>query len=81
MLKSWFVELTDGFVYPRNDTWKGSKRKAPDTPPMEVKNEIVNAATGGTQGATSIPAVSKSTGNLHSGLRSKTCVVDSDEML
>jgi hypothetical protein len=44
-------------TYPRNDIWKGSSRKAPDTPPMDVKKEITKATRGGIQGETSIPAV------------------------
>jgi hypothetical protein len=57
MLNNWLVALTEGFVYPRNDIWNGNRRNAPDTPPMEVKNEITNATNGGIQSATSIPAV------------------------
>ena len=57
ILNSWLVALTEGLVYPRNDIWKGKRRKAPDTPPMEVKKEITKATRGGIQGATSIPAV------------------------
>jgi hypothetical protein len=53
------VALTEGAVYPRNDIWNGRRRKAPDTPPIEVKKEIAKATSGGTQGATSIPAVLK----------------------
>jgi len=34
-------------------------RNAPDTPPIDVKNEMQKATIGGTQGATSIPAVGK----------------------
>jgi hypothetical protein len=59
ILKSWFVELTEGEVKPRKDTWNGKRRNAPETPPVEVNNEIAKATSGGTHGATSIPAVSK----------------------
>jgi len=41
------VELTEGLVNPRILTWKGNKRKAPDTPPMEVKKETMKATSGG----------------------------------
>jgi hypothetical protein len=34
-------------------------RNAPDTPPIDVNYEIPKANIGGTQGATSIPAVGK----------------------
>jgi hypothetical protein len=60
-LKTWFVALTDGFVYPRNDIWNGKSKNAPETPPMDVKNDITNATRGGIHMATSIPAVSNST--------------------
>jgi hypothetical protein len=57
MLNTWLVALTEGWVYPRNDIWKGRRRNAPDTPPMEVKKEIAKATSGGIHGDTSIPAV------------------------
>jgi hypothetical protein len=57
MLKTWLVELTDGEVYPRNDIWNGSSKKAPETPPVEVKKETPNATLGGIQGATSMPEI------------------------
>jgi hypothetical protein len=50
------VALTEGFEYPKNVTWKGRRRKAPDTPPIEVKKETPKATKGGIQGATSTPA-------------------------
>jgi hypothetical protein len=46
-------------VYPRKDIWNGRSRKAPETPPMEVKKEMTNATRGGIHNATSIPAVWK----------------------
>jgi hypothetical protein len=61
MLKSWFVELTEGELNPRKDTWKGKRRNAPETPPVEVNRDMPKATSGGTHGATSIPAVSKYT--------------------
>jgi hypothetical protein len=61
ILKSWFVELTEGEVNPRKDTWKGKRRNAPETPPVEVNRDMPKATSGGTHGATSIPAVSKYT--------------------
>jgi hypothetical protein len=51
------VALTEGFVYPRKEIWNGNSRNAPDTPPMDVKNEITKATRGGIQMATSMPAV------------------------
>jgi hypothetical protein len=53
------VALTEGLVYPRKDIWNGRSRKAPETPPMEVKKEMTNATKGGIHNATSIPAVWK----------------------
>jgi hypothetical protein len=53
------VALTEGAVYPRKDIWKGRSRNAPETPPMEVKKDTTNAASGGSHRETSIPAVSK----------------------
>jgi hypothetical protein len=51
------VALTEGLTYPRKDIWKGSSRKAPEMPPMDVKKEIKKAIKGGIQMETSIPAV------------------------
>jgi len=59
MLKSWLVTLTDGFAYPRKEIWNGMDRKASETPPMEVKNEIINAVKGGIHDETSMFAVWK----------------------
>jgi hypothetical protein len=53
------VALTDGLVKLRTLIWNGSKRKAPETPPMDVQKETTSATRGGIHGATSIPAVSK----------------------
>jgi hypothetical protein len=58
------VAETAGLLKPRTLTWKGRRRKAPDTPPMEVKKEMLKATRGGTQGATSMPAVGKYMPNL-----------------
>jgi hypothetical protein len=41
------VALTDGLAKFRKLTWKGSSRKAPETPPMEVKKETTRATSGG----------------------------------
>ncbi len=41
--------------------WNGTSRKAPDTPPMEVNSEIVNATSGGIHALTSMPATGKYT--------------------
>jgi hypothetical protein len=60
MLKTWFVPLTEGAVYPSMLTWNGSRRNAPDTPPMEVKNENANATKNGMNGLTSTPETGKS---------------------
>jgi hypothetical protein len=59
MLKTWFVALTDGAVYPRKDIWKGRRRKAPETPPIDVRKDTANAAMGGSQIETSMSAVGK----------------------
>ncbi len=59
ILKSWLVALTAGVLKPRKLTWKGKIRKAPDTPPIEVKKEITKATRGGIQGLTSISAIGK----------------------
>jgi hypothetical protein len=59
MLNRWFVALTAGLVKPSTLTWKGKSRKAPDTPPIEVKREIVNATAGGIQGLISMSAIGK----------------------
>src|SRR4030043_2363189 len=59
ILKTKLVALTDGLVKLRKLIWNGSKRNAPDTPPMDVKKETTSATRGGIHGATSTPAVSK----------------------
>ena len=59
MLNSWLVALTAGLVKPSTLIWNGSSRNAPETPPMEVKNEITNATSGGTSGETSTPDAAK----------------------
>jgi hypothetical protein len=41
------VAVTEGEVNPRTLIWKGSSKKAPEIPPMEVKNDIPNASSGG----------------------------------
>jgi hypothetical protein len=53
------VGLTAGLVKPRKLTWKGSSKNAPETPPMDVKNETANATTGGSQSETSTPETEK----------------------
>ena len=40
-------------------TWKGSKRRAPDMPPMEVKVEMTREISGGMSGLTSTPDMGK----------------------
>jgi hypothetical protein len=41
------VALTEGEVKCRKLTWNGKTSTAPETPPMEVKKEIVKATSGG----------------------------------
>jgi hypothetical protein len=41
------VAFTDGLVKLRTLIWNGSRRKAPETPPMEVKKETIKATRGG----------------------------------
>jgi hypothetical protein len=53
------VELTEGLVKPSTLTWNGSRRKAPETPPIDVKKEMINATISGTPGKTSIPETGK----------------------
>jgi len=53
------VLLTAGESKPRTETWKGSRRKAPDTPAIEVKKEIVQAIRGGIKGESSMSATGK----------------------
>jgi hypothetical protein len=53
------VALTAGVLNPRKLTWKGKIRKAPETPPIEVKKEITKATRGGIQGFISISAIGK----------------------
>jgi len=59
ILKRWLVALTAGLLKPRKLTWKGKIRKAPDTPPIEVKKEITKATRGGIHGLTWISAIGK----------------------
>ena len=54
-----FVELTDGLVKPRILTWNGKSRNAPETPPIDVKNEITKATIKGMKGDISIPETEK----------------------
>jgi len=60
ILKTRLVGLTAGLVKLRMLTWKGSSRKAPETPPMEVKVDTTRAMRGGTSGLTSTPDTGKS---------------------
>jgi hypothetical protein len=66
------VLLTEGAVYPRTLTWKGNKRNAPETPPIDVKKETTKATTSGNNGFTSIPDTGKNIFNLYV---SKDCCV------
>jgi hypothetical protein len=47
MLYRKFVELTAGLVKCRKLIWNGRRRKAPDTPPIDVKKETINDTRGG----------------------------------
>jgi PAS domain S-box-containing protein len=58
------VGETAGLVKLRKLTWKGSSRKAPETPPMEVKVERTRAIRGGMSGLTSTPDTGKSITHL-----------------
>jgi hypothetical protein len=49
MLYKKFVELTEGLVKLRKLIWKGRRRNAPETPPIEVKKEMISATSGGTK--------------------------------
>jgi len=53
------VGLTEGLVNPKMLTWKGRSKKAPDTPPMEVKKDTANATSKRIAGETSIPDAGK----------------------
>jgi hypothetical protein len=64
MLKTRLVGETAGLVKPRTLTWNGNSRKAPDTPPIDVKNDTTKATRGGTRGETSTP----DTGNVTAAL-------------
>jgi hypothetical protein len=64
MLYTRFVGLTEGLVKWSTLTWKGSKRNAPDTPPMEVKKETPKATTKGTKGEISTPDTGKYIGMI-----------------
>ena len=59
MLKTRFVGDTAGAVKPSTLTWNGRIRKAPDIPPMEVKNEMTNPTSGGIHMAVSTPDTEK----------------------
>jgi hypothetical protein len=52
MLKIRLVGLTAGLTKPSTLIWKGRSRKAPETPPMEVKKDTTNATKGGMIGLT-----------------------------
>jgi hypothetical protein len=58
------VGLTAGEEKPKKLTWKGRRRKAPETPPMEVKVETTRATRGGIRGLTSTPDTGKSIAQL-----------------
>ena len=47
ILNTKLVALTEGEVNWRKLIWKGRRRKAPETPPMEVKKETTKATSGG----------------------------------
>ncbi len=64
MLKTRLVGETAGLVKLRMLTWKGSNKKAPETPPMEVKVETRKAIKGGMSGLTSTPDTGKTIPHL-----------------
>jgi hypothetical protein len=53
------VELTAGLVNPRTLIWKGRRRNAPDTPPMDVKVETTRATRGGSNAQVFTPETGK----------------------
>jgi len=59
MLKIKLVGLTAGLVKPSTLIWKGRSKKAPDTPPIEVKNDTTKATRGGKKGLISTPEIAK----------------------
>jgi hypothetical protein len=65
MLYTKFVGLTAGLVKLRMLTWKGRSKKAPDTPPMEVKVDTTKATRAGMSGLTSTPETGKSITHLY----------------
>jgi hypothetical protein len=64
MLYTKFVELTAGLVKPSTLIWKGSRIKAPDTPPMEVNAETTSATNGGRNTQVVTPDTGKSMENM-----------------
>ena len=55
------VEVTDVVVNPRILIWKGSNKKAPEIPAIEVKNDMIKATTGGINRYVFIPATGNKT--------------------
>jgi len=53
------VGLTAGLAKPSTLTWNGRSKKAPETPPMEVKEETTRATRKGTAGFVSTPLTGK----------------------
>ena len=54
-----FVELTEGEVKFKKLIWNGRSKKAPETPPMDVKKEITSAISGGMSIFVSTPETGK----------------------
>ena len=55
MLYTKFVELTAGLVNPRTLIWKGRSMNAPETPAMDVNEEMTKATRGGRKSHVSTP--------------------------
>ncbi len=63
MLNSKLVELTAGVVKFKKLIWKGSRRKALDTPAIDVKKETTKAIRGGRNTRVLTPETEKYTVN------------------
>jgi hypothetical protein len=59
MLYNIFVELTEGEVKFRKLIWNGRSKKAPETPPIDVKKEMTKAISGGRSILVSTPETGK----------------------
>jgi len=69
MLYTWLVGVTAGVTNPNTLIWNGSSRNAPDTPAIDVKNEITNAMSGGSHSGVSTPDTGKRKSNYRDSNR------------